>query len=153
DFAQIRERVPGISDPMLARRLQELTEIDLVAQDVRPGLESRISYTLSPHGKAFLIPLAILFLWAEDHLPASGSSPSDQPAGPGHCPPFPHRGRGLELDTCLRPASGRHRGRKGAPFSTAAERGSPVALLTSAGSDRARGSGGLGSQAQAVDRP
>ncbi|WP_052768695.1 winged helix-turn-helix transcriptional regulator [Streptomyces humi] len=83
DFAQIRERVPGVSEPMLARRLRELTEIDLVTQDVRPRLESRTSYTLSPHGKAFLIPLAILFLWAEDHLPASGSSPSDQTAGPG----------------------------------------------------------------------
>ncbi len=36
DFAQIRERLPGISNRMLAQRLQELTVIDLVAQDVRP---------------------------------------------------------------------------------------------------------------------
>jgi hypothetical protein len=56
DFAQIRERLPGISNRMLAQRLQELT---------------------------FLIPLAVLFLWAEDHLPAS-SSPPDQPAASGH---------------------------------------------------------------------
>ncbi|MFJ9711484.1 winged helix-turn-helix transcriptional regulator [Streptomyces sp. NPDC101234] len=84
DFAQIRERVPRISDRMLARRLQELTEIDLIARDVRPGLPSQTRYALSPHGKAFLIPLAILFFWAEDHLPASGSSASDQPAGPHH---------------------------------------------------------------------
>jgi DNA-binding HxlR family transcriptional regulator len=83
DFVQIRERVPGISDRMLARCLQELTAIDLVAQDARPGLSSRTRYARSPHGKAFLVPLAILFLWAEDHLPASGSPASD-PAGPGH---------------------------------------------------------------------
>ncbi|MEU6198666.1 helix-turn-helix domain-containing protein [Streptomyces sp. NPDC047061] len=82
-FAQIRERVPGISNRMLTQRLQELTAIDLVAQDVRPGQSPRTRYTLSPHGKAFLVPLAVLFLWAEDHLPASGS-PSDQPATPGH---------------------------------------------------------------------
>ena len=84
DLAQIRERVPGISDRMLAQHLQELTAIDLIAQDVRrPGLPSRTRYALSPHGKAFLIPLAVLFLWAEDHLPASGSSASESPAAPG----------------------------------------------------------------------
>jgi DNA-binding HxlR family transcriptional regulator len=83
DFAQIRERVPGISDHMLAGRLQELTAIDLVAQDVQPGPSSRTHYALSPHGNAFLIPLAALFVWAEDHLPASGSPASDQPATPG----------------------------------------------------------------------
>ncbi|MFG3019351.1 winged helix-turn-helix transcriptional regulator [Streptomyces sp. NPDC048254] len=84
DSAQIRERVPGISNRMLAQRLQELTAIDLVAQDVRPGLSSRTRYVLSPHGNAFLIPLAVLFLWAEDHLPASSPPASDQPAAPGH---------------------------------------------------------------------
>ncbi|MER5787545.1 helix-turn-helix domain-containing protein [Streptomyces sp. NPDC001980] len=71
DSAQIRERVPGISGRTLAQRLQELTAIDLITQDVRPGLSSRTRYALSPHGNAFLIPLAVLFLWAEDHLPAS----------------------------------------------------------------------------------
>lgn len=83
DFAQIRKRVPGISDRMLAQRLQELTAIDLVARDAPPGLSSRSRYALSPHGNAFLIPLAVLFLWAEDHLPACGSPASDQPATPG----------------------------------------------------------------------
>ncbi|MFK0104194.1 winged helix-turn-helix transcriptional regulator [Streptomyces sp. NPDC091217] len=83
DFAKIRERVPGISSRMLTQRLRELTAIDLVAQDVRPGQSSRTRYALSPHGNAFLIPLAVLFLWAEDHLPESGSPVSDQPATPG----------------------------------------------------------------------
>ncbi|MFI2761705.1 winged helix-turn-helix transcriptional regulator [Streptomyces echinatus] len=83
DFAQIHERVPGISDRMLTQRLQELTAIDLIAQDVRPGLSSRTHYALSPHGKAFLVPLAVLFLWAEDHLPASGSPASNQQATRG----------------------------------------------------------------------
>jgi DNA-binding HxlR family transcriptional regulator len=80
DVAQIRERVPGISNRMLTQRLQELTAIDLVAQDVRPGLSTRTRYVLSPHGNAFLIPLAVLFLWAEDHLPPIGSPACDQPA-------------------------------------------------------------------------
>ncbi|MBW8793215.1 MAG: helix-turn-helix transcriptional regulator [Streptomyces sp.] len=84
DAAQIRERVPGISNRMLSRRLQELTAIDLVTQDVRPGMSPRTRYALSPHGNAFLIPLAVLFLWAEDHLPAIDSPASDRPAPPRH---------------------------------------------------------------------
>ncbi|MEV5846682.1 helix-turn-helix domain-containing protein [Streptomyces sp. NPDC051985] len=83
DFAGIRRRVPGISERMLTRRLQELTAIDLVVPDVRPGPPSRTRYALSVHGQAFLVPLAVLFLWAEDHLPASDSPASDPPAGPG----------------------------------------------------------------------
>ncbi|MGW1987379.1 winged helix-turn-helix transcriptional regulator [Streptomyces collinus] len=83
DFAQMRERVPGIGDRMLAQRLRELTAIDLITQDMRHGLSSRTRYALSAHGKAFLVPLAVLFLWAEDHLPPSGSPASDQPTTPG----------------------------------------------------------------------
>ncbi|MEU9290885.1 helix-turn-helix domain-containing protein [Streptomyces sp. NPDC048275] len=82
DFAQIRERVPGISDRMLAQRLQELTTVDLVARTVQPGPSPRTHYTLSAHGNAFLIPLAALAVWAEDHLPASGSPASLRPPTP-----------------------------------------------------------------------
>ncbi|MFE2831261.1 winged helix-turn-helix transcriptional regulator [Streptomyces mirabilis] len=77
-FAQVRERVPGISDRMLAQRLQELTAVGLVARNVQPCPSSRTRYALSPHGNAFLIPLAALLVWAEDHLPASGS-PAEGP--------------------------------------------------------------------------
>lgn len=84
DFAQLRERVPGISDRILADRVQELTTVDLVTRTVQPGPPPRTRYTLSPHGNAFLIPLASLIVWAEDHLPANGSPASDRS-------PTPHR--------------------------------------------------------------
>ncbi|MEV5959175.1 helix-turn-helix domain-containing protein [Streptomyces sp. NPDC051987] len=84
DVAQIRERIPDVSNRMLSRRLQELTAVDLVTQETWPGLPSRPRYALSPHGKALLIPLAVLFLWAEDHLPAIDSPASDRPAAPRH---------------------------------------------------------------------
>ncbi|MFF5523109.1 winged helix-turn-helix transcriptional regulator [Streptomyces coeruleorubidus] len=84
-FAQMRERVPGISDSMLADRLQELTAVDLVNRAVRPGPPTRTLYALTPHGNAFLIPLAALTVWAEDHLPASDAR---TPGGPR--PPAPH---------------------------------------------------------------
>ncbi|NEC88439.1 helix-turn-helix domain-containing protein [Streptomyces sp. SID12501] len=74
DFAQVRERVPGISDDTLADRLKDLTTVDLVTRTAHPGPPPRSEYALAPHGNAFLIPLA-----AQDHLPARDSP---TPAGP-----------------------------------------------------------------------
>lgn len=79
DFAQVRERVPGISDRVLARRLQELTTVDLVARTVQPGASPRTHYTLSSHGAASLIPLAALTVWAQEHLTARGKRSSELP--------------------------------------------------------------------------
>jgi DNA-binding HxlR family transcriptional regulator len=73
DFAQVRERVPGISDHTLADRLQELTTVGLITRTTRPGPSPRSQYALTPHGDAFLIPLAALTVWAQDHLPARDS--------------------------------------------------------------------------------
>ncbi|MEV0742178.1 helix-turn-helix domain-containing protein [Streptomyces sp. NPDC050549] len=76
DFAQVRDRIPGISDRMLTERLRELATVDLVTRTVPPGPSSRILYALSSHGDAFLIPLATVIVWAEDHFPATGSPAS-----------------------------------------------------------------------------
>ncbi|WP_063776890.1 winged helix-turn-helix transcriptional regulator [Streptomyces viridochromogenes] len=86
-FAQVRERVPGISDSMLSDRLGELTALDLVNRTVQPGLPTRTLYALTSHGNAFLIPLAALMVWAEEHLPASNSPTSAVPWGGHHANP------------------------------------------------------------------
>ncbi|MFF1300053.1 MULTISPECIES: winged helix-turn-helix transcriptional regulator [unclassified Streptomyces] len=79
DFAQVRERVPGISDDTLADRLQDLTALGLVTRTARPGPSPRSRYALAPHGNAFLIPLAALIVWAQDlpvgDSPAPGAAP------------------------------------------------------------------------------
>ncbi|MFD5164274.1 winged helix-turn-helix transcriptional regulator [Streptomyces hawaiiensis] len=84
-FVQVRERVPGVSDSMLADRLQELATVDLVTRTVQPGPPTRTLYALTPQGNAFLIPLAALIVWAEEHLPASGS-PTSAASWAGHHP-------------------------------------------------------------------
>lgn len=79
-FGQLRERVPGISDRLLADRLHELTDTGLVTRTVIPGPPTRWNYALTEHGKAFVIPLAALAVWGAQHLPppvrglAGGSS-------------------------------------------------------------------------------
>jgi len=67
-FGEVRERVPGISDRMLADRLHELAAAGLLTRTVHHGPPLRSCYALTPHGNAFLIPLAALAVWAEEHL-------------------------------------------------------------------------------------
>lgn len=74
DLHLIRERVPGLSDGLLTRRLRELTALGLVARTAHPGTPTPTSYRLASHGEALLIPLAALTVWAEDHLPAHADS-------------------------------------------------------------------------------
>lgn len=71
DVAQVRERLPGLSEGVLTRRLRELTTLGLVTRTAAPDTPSRSRYALSARGKALLIPLASLTVWAEDHLSAN----------------------------------------------------------------------------------
>ncbi|WP_369247401.1 winged helix-turn-helix transcriptional regulator [Streptomyces sp. R41] len=52
-----------------APRLHELATAGLITRTVLPGPPLRSQYALTAHGRAFLIPLAALAYWAEDHLP------------------------------------------------------------------------------------
>jgi DNA-binding HxlR family transcriptional regulator len=79
DIAQVRERVPGISDRTLARRLRELTTAGLVAGAAQPDASARTHYTLSSQGAASLIPLAALTVWAQDHVTTRRTPPSELP--------------------------------------------------------------------------
>ncbi|MDI5907137.1 MULTISPECIES: GNAT family N-acetyltransferase [Streptomyces] len=87
DTAQVRERVPGVSDRMLARRLQELTTGGLVTSTVQPEASARTHYTLSSHGAASLIPLAALTVWAQDHVTTRRTPPSELPEHDAHSRP------------------------------------------------------------------
>ncbi|MER5713645.1 helix-turn-helix domain-containing protein [Streptomyces sp. NPDC002132] len=73
DLHLVRERVPGFSDGLLARRLREMTALGLVARTTRLGTPTTSVYTLASRGKALLIPLTALTVWAEDHLPAKAT--------------------------------------------------------------------------------
>ncbi|WUT58676.1 helix-turn-helix transcriptional regulator [Streptomyces canus] len=90
DVAQVRERLPGLSEGVLTRRLRELTTLGLVTRTAAPDTPSRSRYALSAHGKALLIPLASLTVWAEDHLcadaPEAKTGRRKQPGHPAQVP-------------------------------------------------------------------
>ncbi|MBE1593972.1 MULTISPECIES: winged helix-turn-helix transcriptional regulator [Streptomyces] len=94
DVAQLRERLPGLSDGLLTRRLRELTTLGLVTRTAHPGTPTSTVYTLASHGKALLIPLTALTIWAEGHLCAN--APEAKPGRrrqPGHPAQIPGPGQ------------------------------------------------------------
>lgn len=68
-YADLRRRVEGISDSVLAERLGELAAAGLVARDVEPGPPVAVSYRLTEAGAALAPALEALTAWATANLP------------------------------------------------------------------------------------
>jgi DNA-binding HxlR family transcriptional regulator len=51
-FGELREAIPGITDPMLSGRLRELTAEGIVSRAVLPGAPVRVEYALTDKGRA-----------------------------------------------------------------------------------------------------
>ncbi|MEO6087873.1 MAG: helix-turn-helix domain-containing protein [Umezawaea sp.] len=67
-FADLRRRIPGISQKMLSVTLQSLVRDGLVARRVEPAVPVRVHYRLTPLGLSLEVPLAALRDWAEEHM-------------------------------------------------------------------------------------
>ena len=63
-FAELRDAIPDISDRMLAERLRELEEEEIVVRTVIPESPIRVEYALTPKGHALEGTLAALGKWA-----------------------------------------------------------------------------------------
>jgi len=70
-FCELREAIPGVTDPMLTERLRELEREGLVAREPVPGALSRARYALSPKGAALREALDAIGEWSHAWLPAS----------------------------------------------------------------------------------
>jgi DNA-binding HxlR family transcriptional regulator len=68
-FAELRRRVPGISQKMLSVTLQSLVRDGLVARRVEPTVPPAVHYRLTGLGLSLETPLALLRDWAETHMP------------------------------------------------------------------------------------
>ena len=52
-FSEFGERAPGIGDKVLSARLKELEARGVLERQVDPGPPVRVSYELTPRGRAF----------------------------------------------------------------------------------------------------
>jgi len=69
-FAQVRRRVDGISERMLAQTLQVLESDHLVKRDAHDVVPPHVDYTLTPLGREVATRVLHLAGWIEDNLPA-----------------------------------------------------------------------------------
>ncbi|WP_024806148.1 helix-turn-helix domain-containing protein [Nocardia sp. BMG51109] len=67
-FAELRRRMPGVSQKMLSVTLQNLTRDGLVARRVEPTVPPKVYYRLTDLGLSLEVPLAALRAWAEEHM-------------------------------------------------------------------------------------
>jgi DNA-binding HxlR family transcriptional regulator len=67
-FAELRKRMPGVSQKMLSVTLQSLTRDGLVARRVEPTVPPRVHYRLTELGLSLEVPLAAVRTWAEEHM-------------------------------------------------------------------------------------
>ncbi|MEU9519624.1 helix-turn-helix domain-containing protein [Streptomyces sp. NPDC048224] len=67
-FAELRRRVPGISQKMLSVTLQSLARDGLVARRVEPTVPPAVHYRLTGLGLSLEGPLSVLREWAETHM-------------------------------------------------------------------------------------
>jgi DNA-binding HxlR family transcriptional regulator len=63
-FRDFAEAIPEISDRLLSERLKELEELGLVQREVQDNRPPRVSYRLTPKGRALRQTLGSLDQWA-----------------------------------------------------------------------------------------
>ncbi|MFF2051122.1 winged helix-turn-helix transcriptional regulator [Leifsonia sp. NPDC058194] len=73
-FTGLSRTVTGISDAVLADRLAELAEAQLVTRTVDPGPPVAVTYALTPGGEKLLPVLGQLGAWASANLVADTGS-------------------------------------------------------------------------------
>jgi DNA-binding HxlR family transcriptional regulator len=67
-FAELRRRMPGISQKMLSVTLRGLTRDGLVSRRVEESVPPRVHYRLTDRGRSLEAPLAALRDWAEENM-------------------------------------------------------------------------------------
>ncbi|MGW4397761.1 winged helix-turn-helix transcriptional regulator [Amycolatopsis nivea] len=67
-FADLRRRIPGVSQKMLSVTLQSLVRDGLVTRRVEDTVPPRVHYRLTALGTSLESALAALRTWAEEHM-------------------------------------------------------------------------------------
>ena len=67
-FTDIRKNIPELSDRVLAERLKELEQLQLVKRNVYTRIPGKVEYELTKKGKELEKSMREIEIWAEDNL-------------------------------------------------------------------------------------
>ncbi len=68
-FSELRRKVAGVSEKMLAQTLHALEEDGFVLREVYPVIPPRVDYSLTPMGEEVAGHIEALTDWIEENLP------------------------------------------------------------------------------------
>lgn len=68
-FAELRRRVNGVTEKMLAQTLQTLERDGLLVRRAYPQVPPKVEYTLTESGREVAALTSALVSWVEDRLP------------------------------------------------------------------------------------
>jgi DNA-binding HxlR family transcriptional regulator len=68
-FSELRRRVSGVSEKMLAQTLQTLERDGFVLREAHPVIPPRVDYSLTPLGRQAAALVSELAHWVEHRLP------------------------------------------------------------------------------------
>ncbi|WP_329492216.1 helix-turn-helix transcriptional regulator [Kitasatospora sp. NBC_01246] len=68
-FSELRRRVSGVSEKMLAQTLQTLERDGFVLREAHPVIPPRVDYSLTPLGREAAQLVAALARWSEQRVP------------------------------------------------------------------------------------
>jgi DNA-binding HxlR family transcriptional regulator len=67
-YSELRSRIDGISEKMLAQTLRDLERDGLVVRRQYPAVPPRVDYTLSPHGTEVAQRIDALITYIQDNV-------------------------------------------------------------------------------------
>lgn len=68
-YNEIRKKIPGITDKMLAQQLKELESDHLIIRKVYPVVPPKTEYSMSDFGKTLVPILDAMCEWGEQFMP------------------------------------------------------------------------------------
>lgn len=67
-FAELRHRIPGVSERMLTQQLRELENDGIVHRKVYPEVPPKVEYSLTNYGKTLRPITTVMCEWGKKHI-------------------------------------------------------------------------------------
>jgi len=67
-FAEMRRKIPGVSERMLTQQLREHDDDDIVHREVYPEVPPQVEYSLTDYGKTLRPITEVMCEWGKRHV-------------------------------------------------------------------------------------